>query len=894
LLKAIRIELESRKSEADRAKERQELLSSHLAFTRRFFIEKEGQPFSVAPFHPVMCDTLDKVFSGEIKRLIINIPPGYGKTALGVINFIAHGFAINPRSRFIHASYAQALALDNSSHAKDIINLEGYQAHWPIQLRMDTNAKGLWRTTAGGHLRAASSGEPITGFRAGILAEPGFTGCFPAGTKVWTERGLVAIDEIVRARMPVNVWAHDNRGNMVLRPLTDWHRNPANDIVRVSFNDGSSVDCTADHRFWTSNRGWVRADSLCEDDVLPAVHGSEQRLDNVGIDAEPVSGRLDTVAVFPSGSIGPVIKGDISLAACENASVVGFKTSLRDNGSSASDGLPCVSTPDLVNDCSGNAVTSRHVLSALSHCGVDRERVSVAQNGAGVDFSLAERPMSLGIQDVVDPAAIPQISQSIVGDVPVIMAGVGTNWSWPNEGQQHELVNSANVDLAISREAYPSVPVCVLAGAEYDAIGNVNLSLAGSNDPGLATDESEIADGVKPFISGYRKPVSVVYVGHAESTFCLTVKEYHNFTVEQGVIVKNCLIIDDPLKPDDAHSETMRKFINARWENTFRSRLAHEDVPVIVIMQRLHVDDFVAHLLEKSGERWHLLQLPILIEGEPQKPDGNVDLIPHGLPDGPLWMAKHNRPQIEILKLAPQVFAGQYMQTPIISGGDMFKLDWLREYETAPPLSTLKVYMGSDYAVTSDGGDYTVHVVVGIDPEGYMWLLDLWRKQASSDVWVEAWCDLVKQYRPSQAAEESGQIKGGVGPFLTKRARERGASTWRRTFPTRGDKAIRAQSIRGRMAMQGLLVPKNAEWLADFKSELAAFPGGKHDDQVDALGLVGQLLDLISSGKHPEMDAPAKHANTFEAKPDGTITSNLDVKQAIEAMIRKRRARERR
>lgn len=528
LLKAIRTELESRKTDADRQNERDALLSSHLMFTQRFFLEKEGRPLSVAPFHPVMCETLDRVFRGDIKRLIINIPPGYGKTELAVINFIAHGFAINPRSRFIHASYAQALALDNSSKAKDIIRLDGYQAHWPVEMRADTNAKGLWRTTDGGHLRAAASGEPITGFRAGILADPGFTGA---------------------------------------------------------------------------------------------------------------------------------------------------------------------------------------------------------------------------------------------------------------------------------------------------------------------------------------------------------------------------LIIDDPLKPDDASSETMRSFINERWENTFRSRLAHEDVPVIVIMQRLHVDDFAAHLMEKSGEEWHLLQLPIVVDGKPTKPDGRCRLIDHGLPDGPLWSAKHNAEQIEILKLAPMVFAGQYMQMPVISGGDMFKLEWLREYDKPPPLSTLKIYMGSDYAVTSDGGDYTVHVVVGIDPDGYMWLLDMWRKQASSDVWVEAWCDMVSQYKPSQAAEETGQIKGGVGPFLTKRARERGVSTWRRSFPTKGDKAVRAQSIRGRMAMHGLMVPRDAKWLPDLKAELAAFPNGKHDDIVDALGLTGQLLDLVSSGKNPEAPDPLKNGHIYQAAADGTIKSNMTVQQAVDEMVRRRRAR---
>src|SRR5262245_32847425 len=88
---------------------------------------------------------------------------------------------------------------------------------------------------------------------------------------------------------------------------------------------------------------------------------------------------------------------------------------------------------------------------------------------------------------------------------------------------------------------------------------------------------------------------------------------------------------------------------------------------------------------------------------------------------------------------------------------------WLKPYVTAPPLHTLAVYGESEYSVTADGGDYTVHIVVGVDPEGHMYLLDLWRKQASSDEWVEAFCKLVKQWKPREWAEEQGQIKAGVG-----------------------------------------------------------------------------------------------------------------------------------
>jgi hypothetical protein len=52
--------------------------------------------------------------------------------------------------------------------------------------------------------------------------------------------------------------------------------------------------------------------------------------------------------------------------------------------------------------------------------------------------------------------------------------------------------------------------------------------------------------------------------------------------------------------------------------------------------------------------------------------------------------------------------------------------------------------------------------------------------------------------------------------------------------------------MRGRMAMLGLYVRQGAPWFADLRAELLSFPAGKHDDQVDALGLVGQLLDKIS------------------------------------------------
>ena len=186
-----------------------------------------------------------------------------------------------------------------------------------------------------------------------------------------------------------------------------------------------------------------------------------------------------------------------------------------------------------------------------------------------------------------------------------------------------------------------------------------------------------------------------------------------------------------------------------------------------------------------------------------------------------------------------------YQQRPVPDTGDYFQRQWLHEADSLPDRATLQVYGGSDYAVTAAGGDFTVHVVVGMDPDGRLWLLDLWRGQTAADAW----------------AEETGQIRAGIGPFLERRMRERQAYVARHAFPTRGDKSVRAQSIRGRLALDGLHLLRHAPWRKAFEAELLTFPAGKHDDQVDALGLVGQLPDKMIRGtaRKPEAKEP-KHS----------------------------------
>lgn len=157
-----------------------EFVSKHDYFSRFTTKALDGNDHIDTPFDSIINQVLDKTFTGEITRLIINIPPGYGKTAKAVWAYVARGFAINPTSRFIHASYSDKLVQDNSSKIRDLVNHSDYKVMFPyVNFKEDSKAKGLWKTDMGGAFLASPSGGSITGFRAGLMnSDYTFTGAF--------------------------------------------------------------------------------------------------------------------------------------------------------------------------------------------------------------------------------------------------------------------------------------------------------------------------------------------------------------------------------------------------------------------------------------------------------------------------------------------------------------------------------------------------------------------------------------------------------------------------------------------------------------------------------------------------------------------------------------------
>lgn len=151
---------------------RLEMLSSQESFTRAMFKAQYKRSFIVSEHHKRIFEALQDVVDGKCTRLIINLPPRYGKTETAIKQFISWCFALNPTCRFLHLSYSDALVNDNSLAIRQTMMEPLYKELFPGSvLEKEKGSTDHWRTKAGGELYAVSTQGQVTGFGAGKVDE---------------------------------------------------------------------------------------------------------------------------------------------------------------------------------------------------------------------------------------------------------------------------------------------------------------------------------------------------------------------------------------------------------------------------------------------------------------------------------------------------------------------------------------------------------------------------------------------------------------------------------------------------------------------------------------------------------------------------------------------------
>lgn len=297
----------------------------------------------------------------------------------------------------------------------------------------------------------------------------------------------------------------------------------------------------------------------------------------------------------------------------------------------------------------------------------------------------------------------------------------------------------------------------------------------------------------------------------------------------------NFLIIDDPLNSAQGMNKHWREHANNWFDHTFASRLndKHNGV-IILVMQRLHQHDLTGHLLAKGG--WQHLCLPAVAPanaiykfGKTYKKVKAGDLLHPGRENAALI----ERAKIE---LGSAAFSAQYLQQPLPEEGAMLRPWWFGRYKIPPTVYDRRV-QSWDTAIKS-GKQHDASVCLTFaERSGEIYLLDAAVLRSEYPDLKRAFYALAEQWKPNVILLED---KGSGQQLLQDVRRETLLPVV--AFNPKTDKVTRFAAITAIIESGRVFLPEQAPWLADFESELFAFPGGAHDDQVDALT---QYLDWL-------------------------------------------------
>ena len=341
------------------------------------------------------------------------------------------------------------------------------------------------------------------------------------------------------------------------------------------------------------------------------------------------------------------------------------------------------------------------------------------------------------------------------------------------------------------------------------------------------------------------------------------------------------LFMDDIVKGRKvAMSPHMREEVWETYKTDLLSRLQGR-AKQLMVFTRWHMDDPAGRILpedydgrtgwykdRETGEDWYVLSLPAIAEHDDD---------PLGRKAGEwLWPEAFGEKKLGgMRKRGGWMWSALFQQRPSPEEGLMFTDEHIRRFDLGRvDLTSLQIYISSDYAVTEEGQgenpDWTVHIVWGVDSDHNIFLLEMWRGRTEPDQWVLQWLRLVRNWKPLRAFEESGQIIKSVGPMIRTLMAQHRIFTDRVQLTSSVDKATRAQTLLGWAAMGKFYLPTRnsvpVNWLPHleaFELELKQFPTGRKDDTVDAATLFSRGLDRIIAGQNPGKKA-SPHGDTLD------------------------------
>lgn len=331
-------------------------------------------------------------------------------------------------------------------------------------------------------------------------------------------------------------------------------------------------------------------------------------------------------------------------------------------------------------------------------------------------------------------------------------------------------------------------------------------------------------------------------------------------------------IVDDFIKnSQEASSKTIRDRTWDWWQSTMLTRLEPDGV-VLIIATRWHQDDLIGRLLkeqndpdEPDNEKWELLNLPALAEDN--------DALGRK-PGEALWPWRFDEKKLNARRrrMNPYLWNALYQQRPMPPGGEIFKRDSFREYETLSIDGKVQFYKlfnaaGNSWLVKAsdcivflsvdpassekDSADPTVVEAWVLTPSYDMLLVDMSRQRARISKSRETIVTMYRKWNCEFCAVE----KNTVGLPLLQSLRDGGLAV--KAIESRVDKVLRAQAAEMRFGAGMIHFPKNCMFSTEMRmliEELESFPKGVNDDCVDSLCQAADIVNRLGGSVRDRED----------------------------------------
>jgi predicted phage terminase large subunit-like protein len=340
---------------------------------------------------------------------------------------------------------------------------------------------------------------------------------------------------------------------------------------------------------------------------------------------------------------------------------------------------------------------------------------------------------------------------------------------------------------------------------------------------------------------------------NTETEFRTTKRGYRLATSVGGTLTGrggDVIIIDDPIKPQDAQSEAIRNKTIQWYENTLLSRLDDKvRGAIVLVMQRLHLDDLAGHLLEKGG--FEHLCLPAIAEqpdtialGHGRVHVRKVDDVLDPVRE-PLWALNKVRAD-----MTPLQFSAQYQQRPIPLEGNIIKREWLRYFTGAIPRAPGDYFVISwDTAMkSSELCDFSVGTVWHVQGRGRKKnLVDVVRGRFEYPELVTQAIALWRKWKFDGNTTHLVIEDKGSGSSLIQSLKNERIYVSPCKLKLDGEKVMRLTAEAAEFHSGSVHLREDAPWVGDLVAELLGFPGVRHDDQVDSISQALACMRWVES-----------------------------------------------